>query len=123
MTRSVRALAPALIWAAAVWTVGGLETTPSVPAGLGLDKAAHFAMYGVLGFLLARGWSAASWRGAWLLPIAIALLLGVADELRQRTVPGRSGEVADWLADVGGASAGVYLALRIARRQRIDDRA
>jgi VanZ family protein len=120
---SVRVFAPALIWAAVVWIIGGLQSTPSVPAGAGLDKAAHFLMYGLLGFLLARGWSVVGWRGPWLLPVSIALLLGVADEVRQRTVPGRSADVADWVADVSGASAGVFIALRMTRRRRIEDRA
>jgi VanZ family protein len=118
---SMRAFLPALIWAAAVWMIGGLESTPSVPSGIGLDKAAHFVMYGVLGFLLARGWLAVAWRGAWLAPVVIALLLGAADELRQRSIPGRSADVSDWIADVGGASAGVFFALRVARRRRLED--
>ena len=122
MGRNIRAFAPAIVWAAAVWIIGGLEDTPSVPGGLGLDKLAHFGMYGVLGFLLARGWIVSGWRGAWLLPVAVALLLGIADEQRQRTVPGRSADVLDWLADVSGASVGVFIALRMARRQRPDDR-
>jgi VanZ family protein len=117
----IRAFTPAFVWAVAVWIVGGLEQTPSVPGGLGLDKMAHFGMYGVLGFLLARGWVASGWRGAWLLPVAAALLLGVADERRQRSVPGRSADVMDWIADVGGATAGVFIALRRSRRQRLDD--
>jgi VanZ family protein len=120
---SVRAFAPALIWAAAVWFIGGMQSTPSVPAVPGLDKAAHFAMYGVLGFLLARGWTVVGWRGAWLLPVLVALLLGIADERRQRAVPGRSAEVADWLADLGGASAGVFIALRMARGRVCNGRA
>lgn len=122
MRRSIRAFAPALIWAAAVWMIGGMESTPSVPGGYGLDKVAHFTMYGVLGFLLARGWAAVGWRGGWLLPVVIALLLGIADELRQRKLPGRSADTADWIADLSGASAGVFIALRMARRQRINDR-
>jgi VanZ family protein len=118
---ALRAFAPALIWAAAVWTAGGLESTPSLPTVRGIDKVAHFVMYGVLGFLLARGWLAMRWRGAWLLPVLIALMLGAADELRQRSVPGRSAEVADWIADVAGAAAGVLIALRIGRRRPDSD--
>lgn len=123
MPAIVRAFGPALLWAAAVWMIGGMQTTPAVPGGLGLDKVAHFLMYGMLGFLLARGWTAVRWRGAWLLPAAIALLLGVADELRQQSVPGRSAEVADWLADFTGAATGVFIALRMVRERRTDDRA
>ena len=123
MARSALAFAPAVVWAVGVWIIGGLESTPSMPSGIGLDKVAHFTMYGVFGFLLTRGWLTVGWRGAWVLPVGIALLLGMADELRQLSVPGRSGAVADWVADVAGASAGAYIAMRMARRQRIDDRA
>ncbi|MBR9988392.1 MAG: VanZ family protein [Gemmatimonadetes bacterium] len=120
---NLRAFAPAIIWAATVWIAGGLQSTTSLPSVPGLDKVAHFGMYGVLGFLLARGWLAADWRGTWLLPVLIALLLGMADELRQRSVPGRSAEVADWVADVAGAATGVFIAMRLARRGRIEDSA
>src|SRR5690606_23652624 len=88
--RSLRAFAPALAWAAAVWLIGGMQDTPSVRSGLGLDKVAHFTMYGVLGFLLARGWLAARGRRWWPITLLLPLLLGPADEMRQRSVPGRS---------------------------------
>ena len=98
-----------------------MQDTPSVRSGLGLDKVAHFTMYGVLGFLLARGWLAARGRRWWPITLLLPLLLGLADEMRQRSVPGRSAEAADWVADVTGASLGVYIALRMARRQRSTD--
>lgn len=122
MLRSLRAFAPALVWAAAVWFIGGMTKTPSVASGLGLDKVAHFTMYGMLGFLLARGWSATGRPRWWPAALLLALLLGLADEIRQRSVPGRSSEAADWIADGAGASLGVYIALRMARRQRSTDR-
>lgn len=122
MLRSLRAFAPAIVWAVAVWLIGGMQDTPSVPGGLGLDKVAHFTMYGVLGFLLARGWSATGRPRWWPVPLLLALLLGVADEMRQLSVPGRSGEAADWIADTAGASLGMYVALRMARRRRPTDR-
>lgn len=117
MHDNVRAFAPALIWAAAVWLIGGMESTPSVPGGLGLDKAAHFTMYGILGVLLARGWLQVGWRGGWLVPVLLASLLGLADELRQAGLPGRTADTMDWLADIGGAATGVFIALRIMRRR------
>ncbi|HUF50943.1 MAG TPA: VanZ family protein [Longimicrobiales bacterium] len=112
---STRAFTPALAWAAVVWIVGGLDNTPSVPAGLALDKLAHFAMYGFLGWLLGRGWSSAHRpaRG-WL--IAAALLLGLADEARQALNPRRSAEAADFAADAAGVIAGFSFALRGRRR-------
>jgi VanZ family protein len=71
------------------------------------DKIAHLAVYGVLGFLLGRaaawtwGWS---WvRAAWF-AVVIASLYGITDEAHQSHVPGRSVEIADWLADTVGAA-------------------
>ncbi|HEX6306686.1 MAG TPA: VanZ family protein [Longimicrobiales bacterium] len=109
---------PAALWAAAVWIVGGLHGTPDVPSGLGLDKAAHFGMYGVLGWLLGRAWFGAARGVPWLLPLLLALLLGAADELRQRSLTGRSADFADWLADAAGATTGMALARYRAGRSR-----
>lgn len=111
----VRAYVPALAWAAAVWLVGGLNNTPSVPSGLGLDKLAHFAMYGVLGLLLGRAWLRARRpaRG-WLL--AAAIVLGAGDESRQALNVNRSADVADFAADVAGAVTGLLVGARRGRK-------
>jgi VanZ family protein len=98
-----------------VWVVGGLGTTPSLGSGIGLDKVAHFAIYGLLALLLARAWLAVRWPGTAALPFLLAVLMGGADELRQRSVPGRSAEIADWIADSLGAAVGVAYGLRRAR--------
>jgi len=74
-----------------------------VPQG---DKVAHFAVYGLLGTLvcrLGRGWRAAVWA------VVAASAFGVSDEWHQSFVPGRSTEVADWVADTLGAAVAVGL--------------
>lgn len=109
---------PAALWAVAIWGIGGLEATPAVPSGVGLDKVAHLGMYGVLGWLLGRAWFAVDRRVTWLLPLLLPLLLGAADELRQRALTGRTGDVADWFADGAGATSGMVLARYRARRSR-----
>jgi VanZ family protein len=114
MPRSIIAFAPAVAWALVVWLIGGLE---SVPAGglsrlPGADKLAHFGMYGVLGWLTGRGWLMSGLRKGAPVVVLLVVLMGAADELRQRGVAGRSAEFADWLADAAGAVSGFYLALR-----------
>lgn len=119
--RRLLAFAPALCWALIVWIVGGLEVTTATPPVPGLDKAAHFGMYGVLGWLTGRGWRRAgftTWPGA---AVLLVVAMGAADEVRQRNVPGRAAELADWFADTAGAGAGFFLAVRRARRHREND--
>lgn len=102
MTRSLAAFLPLGLWTAAVLVVGGLEIgSPSLPSGS--DKAAHFAMYGIGGGLAAwAGRKQGSARAAWL-GLTLVVLTGAADEIRQRTLPGRQGDIMDWVADVAGA--------------------
>lgn len=51
----------------------------------------------------------------------LASLYGAVDELHQATVPGRSADVADWVADTLGAAFAVTLAV-LWQRQRARDR-
>jgi VanZ family protein len=122
MSALLRRFWPALLYAGAIWIVGGLRNTPHAPSGLGLDKVAHFLMYGGLGYLLGRGWAVAGRGMGWVVPVLLALLLGAADELRQAALPTRSAELADWFADAAGITLGFLLALRGARRTRHDER-
>jgi VanZ family protein len=121
-----------LVWMALIFYAShqpGLHTVPwllrfgLVPPGLDpalLDlvetvtrKAVHLFTYGVLAVLAHR--SLRQWRPrtAWREPartaFLLALLYGIADELHQRLVPGRSGEVRDVLIDAAGALLGLLL--------------
>jgi VanZ family protein len=89
--------------------LGGRRNVPSVESPLPLDKAAHFFLYGLLGVLAALGWRRAREWPAWYWPMAIALLVGIADELHQRSVQGRSSEFADWVADAIGILVGTWI--------------
>ena len=60
--------------------------------------------------LLHRGIVAGS-LGKFILPILVFAILGALDEYHQTFTPGRSGnDPFDWLADVLGASTGIFLA-------------
>ena len=81
------------------------------------DKLAHYVGYAGLAFLISVFWSIRrriSWR-AILVILVLCMAYGVLDELSQMLVPGRSAQVADWVADSVGALSGiaVFLALRM----------
>lgn len=83
-----------------------------------LRKAAHFSEYALLGFLAycaVRFASARVPRFRWLLrlPLPFCVLTACADELLQRFVPGRSGQLKDVLLDSCGAAFGILLAVGI----------
>ena len=115
MTRWVRAWGPALLWAAAIFALSSRSTVPG-PEIPGLDKAAHFGAYGLLGVLLARG--ALAWPLALPWALALSWAYGAADEVHQMFVPGRSPDWRDWVADALGAAAGIYLYRRWHARRR-----
>ncbi|MBK9990884.1 MAG: VanZ family protein [Verrucomicrobia bacterium] len=82
----------------------------SAPQLPGIDKIAHFFVYGLLGTLIARVPSVAGWRGlglAWA--VVIASLFGITDEFHQSFTPGRSVELADWAMDTSGAALAVFV--------------
>ncbi len=106
MRRALSAWGPAVLWAAAIFWVSSLPSVP-LPEARASDKLAHFATYVVLGVLLARG-AAASGLAGWA-AVLTGVLYGASDEIHQRFVPGRSPELADWMADSLGVVAGVFL--------------
>jgi VanZ family protein len=74
------------------------------------DKGIHLIEYAILGWLCAgassRTWPAApAWRTA-SFAVFITFLWGLSDEMHQAMVPGRSPELADAVADLGGAVLG-----------------
>ena len=95
--------------------MGGRSDVPTVETTLPLDKAAHFLFYGFLGVLASFGWTRA---GRWpplFVPIALALLVGAADEVHQRSVPGRSSDVFDWFADTAGILTGCWVVMKMSK--------
>ncbi|MFP4390567.1 MAG: VanZ family protein, partial [Desulfococcaceae bacterium] len=78
------------------------------------DKVAHFLGYGLLGALFVRAfrgtWPETGWRPLWLLGAVCAGLYGLTDEFHQSFVAVRSGDPADFVADLAGSGAGAWLA-------------
>jgi len=98
---------------AALIFVASSRSKIAAPDVKGTDKVAHFSVYGLLATLVLRALAGADdgkrARAAWLSVLAVSLY-GISDEYHQSFTPGRSVEVADWLADTtGGAlAAGLY---------------
>src|SRR5687768_16955516 len=110
--------APAILWGAFVLYLGGRSNVPAVDTTLPLDKAAHFVLYGILGLLTGYEWLRAGRRPHWAIPLVLALLVGVGDELHQRSVPNRSPELLDLVADTLGVGIGFTYAIRQFERKR-----
>ena len=97
---------PAVLWTGLLFAA---SSRPSTPVSLehGTDKLAHFGAYAVLGLLLAHGW----WQSG--VPVLVVLLAGVfigaMEEVYQSFVPGRVPAVGDWIADVLGVTAGLWM--------------
>jgi VanZ family protein len=80
---------------------------PDVP---GIDKIAHFFVYGLFGTLLARVSTVARLRPLGMYTaVVLASIFGISDEFHQSFTPGRSVELADWLMDTGGAALAVLV--------------
>ena len=111
---------PPLIWAALLLLATSWPN-PSLPvAPDGTDKGVHGVLYLVLGVLVARAaeLQRADWARA-LAYVAGLVVFGLLDELHQAWIPGRSADVADWIADGVGAALGVasYLIAAAPRRR------
>jgi len=73
---------------------------PEIPHA---DKAAHLAVYTVLGILLGRTGA------AWPFTLSAGLLAGALDECYQSFTPGRSPDPWDFVADAIGIGIGLAL--------------
>lgn len=123
---SVRRWLPPLVWAGVI-LFGTSLPADAVPLQTShIDKVLHFTIYTVFAFLLTRQISedTSPWRAV-LGAILVAAAFGAADEWHQRFIPGRSTELADWVADVSGATIGAmsYALFRALLRGRNRSRA
>jgi VanZ family protein len=107
LTRAA-ALAVAAVMAAALF-VGAEEAGRQSPfPGPFLDKVAHAGYFGIFATAVDRGLALRKVAPA----VAIALAVGAADELHQRSVPGREADLLDWCADALGALGAASLRRR-----------
>ena len=77
-----------------------------------IDKIAHFGVYFILGYLIIRAISSGDWQKVnWkksLVVILMGALYGLSDEIHQTFVPGRTADIADWIADFLGVVSGHF---------------
>ncbi len=101
-------LAGMIVYASGTGNVAG-------PRIIGFDKVAHFFVFGLLATLVVRNGFAR--RRAWL-AIVIVSAFGASDEWHQSFTPGRTMQVADWVADTLGAIVAVAVYTRWTGYQR-----
>lgn len=79
-------------------------------------KAAHFTEYTILGIFTASAYLSDKKRGyrRFLVPWIAGSLYAASDELHQRFVPGRNGNLKDVMLDSSGVAFGVCIVLLIA---------
>jgi VanZ family protein len=98
--------APAVLWAALIFTLSSISGLPAPPGGL-TDKHAHLVTYAVLCALIVWGLTdRAPGRTTWSIAAAaavLAALYGASDEWHQSFVPGRETSGLDLAADTAGA--------------------
>lgn len=110
-------------WMLAITLASDQPKLPSPSNIPSFDKVAHFGAYGLLATLWMRALAArlTPARAGWV-AWAIAAAFGITDEFHQSFVPGRSIELADWLADATGAAVAVLLYARWPAYRRLLDR-
>jgi VanZ family protein len=95
-------------WVALTFTLTSIPNPEFVPLFSGSDKIAHFAFYGIMGFLYVL-WRREVGTGAAAAVLGAAIFaafLGAVDEFHQQWIPGRSMELLDWATDFAGGTAG-----------------
>jgi len=95
-----------LVVAAAIFAASS-RSQVALPDVANIDKVGHFGLYGLLATLVVR-LIRANRGGPWI-ALALTSFYGATDEFHQRFVPGRSCDVADWIADTAGAALAILL--------------
>ncbi|MBE6845628.1 MAG: VanZ family protein [Ruminococcus sp.] len=76
-------------------------------------KAAHFSIYGVLGILTVIACKLSDIKHYQVIAALICLLYAASDELHQKFVEGRSGELRDVIIDFSGSLTGIFFTICI----------
>lgn len=99
---------PVFVWMLAIFTLSSIPTIPVIKFPISPDKLGHAGIY----FVLCMLWKRALFRQdrisffqkhALALSFFLTAAHGILDEVYQMSVPGRSAEVFDALADAAGA--------------------
>ena len=107
-------LAAAIAWTVGILAVNSMSVPHTTwrPPFAGIDKLTHAALYAVAAYAWRRAIRSPSDAVGWWVVVSIGLV-GAFDEWHQQSVPGRSAEALDWLADVIGGFLGVLAARRL----------
>lgn len=111
---------PILLASSLVVASGSSELAlPDSGMRLPTDKLGHFLVFGLLATLLLRTPPLRAGRWPQLFTtVLIISAFGALDEFRQSFTPGRSVELADWIADTLGASLAVVCYAKWPRYRR-----
>lgn len=122
MSRPIALLRPRAVLAATValqlvvlYLPRGVEGPAALPH---LDKVVHVGIFGLV--VVAGAWAGVP--GRWLVPV-LAAHAALSEVVQDVLLPGRSGDVVDVLADLGGIGLGMVAvrALRVSGRDGRDD--
>lgn len=108
---------PVALQLSAIFVASSVPNLRQLPGGVS-DHFGHFVGYALLGALLLRARSGASWDGvrlgaaAWAW--ALSTIYGISDEWHQTFVPGRTAAIDDVVADTLGAASAVFLLVVVA---------
>lgn len=118
---------PPLLYMALIFVVSSMKQPP-LPTPkfewLSIDKLYHFIEYAILSILLTIAFLNASpqrfsKKWIWVSAAIISILYGASDEIHQAFVPGRFATISDWVSDVIGAIAGVFVVYLYCRKKKI----
>ena len=101
---------PPLAWAGVILVATSWPSSSLGNQVTGADKVAHLGLYGVLGFLVARALLLPRRRVVMVAALAWITVFAMLDEVHQHWIPGRDASIADWAADVLGATLGLLAA-------------
>lgn len=117
--KKARYFIPAAVFYLLIFILSSRNYDIDLP-GRGLDKAAHFIEFSLLGFLLAVGYFNA-FRLSTAVKAGLVFLTGlplaVLDEIHQIFVPGRTSDFRDAIADCAGIIAGIVAYICLSKRK------
>jgi len=99
---------PAVLWVILIFLLSAVPGGDYPPAVFDYGIIAHLVEFFVLGYLLARALGGYSFKNL-CLSLVICLLYALSDEFHQAFVPYRSVSMVDWLVDVFGSTAGIFV--------------
>jgi VanZ family protein len=97
-----------LAWGAVILV---MTSWPSPPAVIDLtytDEFAHLGVYAILGWLAGRAMIPPRSMPRVLVVLAAIACFGALDELHQLWIPNRFATLSDWIADLAGATIGLF---------------